>query len=511
MKPFIPGLIIIFFIIIIYIPSSDIYLRGDDFEWLASSYPGWQNPSELLELINHFFRPMVKFFYLLDFTFFGTNIFFYNATTLLFHLVNVFLLYWLMYRVFRRIGPAAMIALVFGVSSMYSEVTLWSAGRPDSILLMFMLGALICIDKLEFERMKNWGFQRETVGIIVLTLLAVCSKETWILLPFLAFLFLWVVKRFPFKKVMQSTVPLFLLLGLFIGLFIVLPILSGTRSPTAYAGLSIDAAMKKLGYLLFKYVGFGDSFTGAWWQFGMVFLVLGALTYLLFRRKNRPALFGLLWMLITIAISLPIRYAPSRYNYLPLLGFWVLVVALLEVELKELAQRFKIKKAISALVVGLAVLFYTSYQVIMLQWEIKDYRRWGETHRQVAEMYLQVRDQIPNDRPIVFIDLGTRKAVQEAADSAQGYRKLLFVRETAIWQQVTLSALDSFLGDPFNEVLEPVPHEQLSSLLESEFTALVFTDSGFFISNAHHGQVRDYFRRSQTLPYKVEALQWLKR
>jgi hypothetical protein len=507
-KPYIPGLIIVLSVIIIYLPALDIYPRGDDFEWLASSYEGWKQPGQLLKLINHFFRPLVKLSYLLDYTFFKTNPLGYNLTTLLFHLVNVFLLYWLMFRLFRRIPTASLIAFCFGVSAMYSEVTLWSAGRPDSILLMFMLGVLIAMDGLIDQKEKK---PYRDIAVIALTLLAIGSKETWILLPFLAMAYLWAGKGLAFKKALKSSLFLFVLLVLYIAIFMVLPSFTGSKSPTAYAGLDIGAAVEKFGFLMFKYTGAGDSFTGAIWQYGLIFLVMALLTYYLFRSKNRIALLGLSWMLITLAISLPIRFAPSRYNYLPLIGFWILIVAFLEAEFQRFSRKYDLKKPLKILVVVIPLLFYAGQQVIMLQWEIKDYRRWGSTHQEVARMYAEVKDQLPHDRPIVFIDQGTRKAVQEAADAVQGYRKLLFVRETAIWQQMYLSSLSSFFGDPFNETLEPVPPGQLDRVFQGEFAVLVFTDSGFFISEAHKDRIREYYRQNRALPYKTEALQWLKR
>ena len=82
-RPYIPGLLAALFVLFIYLPALDIYLIRDDFEWLNQSYEGWQNPSVLFELINNFFRPIVKLSYLLNYTFFKTRVPFYNLTTIL--------------------------------------------------------------------------------------------------------------------------------------------------------------------------------------------------------------------------------------------------------------------------------------------------------------------------------------------------------------------------------------------------------------------------------------------
>jgi hypothetical protein len=503
-KPYIGGLLLLFFILVIYLPTMNTYLMSDDFEWLSESYGGWQNPAELLKPINNFFRPMVKFTYLLNYTLFKTDAFFYNLCTVLLHLVNVFLLYYLIFNVTRRQTPALLIALLFGSSALYSEVTLWSAGRPDSLLLIFMLASLLTFHYLaEKNRCSLHAL------IILFALCAAASKESWILLPFLAILFLWLTKQTPLKKALGLTFSLLVLWVIYLGYFILLPKLTGASAFTSYGKLGIAGSLRKSGFLLCKYVGLGKAFTGAPWQLAATAVVLVALAYWLIRRKNRLALWGLAWMLLTIAISLPIYYAPSRYNYLPLVGFWIMIVAWLEHDLKELLQKYKIKPALPLLLIGTPILFYLAHQTIMLQWEIKDYHKRGASHKALVDMLLPVKDQLPHNQPIVFIDLGQRRAVDELVRSVQGYRKLLFVRPQAIWQQVFLAPLVNFIGNPFSELLTPIPNRELDKIFQRDFTALVFIDSGFFISQEYKQKIRDFYEKNRQLPNKVEALRFV--
>jgi hypothetical protein len=124
-------------------------------------------------------------------------------------------------------------------------------------------------------------------------------------------------------------------------------------------------------------------------------------------------------------------------------------------------------------------------------------------------MYLKVKDQLPLDRPVVFIDSGQRRAVDELARSIDGYRKLLFVRKHAIWQQVFLAPMANFAGDPFSRLMKPIPKTELGAVFQQDFTALVFTDNGFFISDVHKQKIRDFYRRHLQLPYKVQALRFV--
>lgn len=503
-KPYIIGLLIILFILIIYLPAMNTFLIGDDFDWLNSCYSSWQDPSQLFREINNFFRPMVKFTYLLDYTFFKTRAPYYNSTTLLIHLANLFLLYYLLVKVTRRITPAAVITLVYGSSALYSEVPLWAAGRPDSLLLLFMLLTLILLYSLDEKKQIP-----RYLGIFLFTLCAAGSKVTWMLLPFLAVGLLWLVKQRPLKATLKSTLGMFVLMAAYVSYFIILPKLSGAAAFTSYGEMTFEAAIKKFSYLVFKYIGLAEASTGVLWQITLTAIVIAALTYWLIMRKNRLALYGLLWMLMTIGISLPIYYAPSRYNYLPLLGFWIMIIAWLEKDIKDFIKKFKIKNSIALLLIVVPILFYLTHQVIMVQKEIRDYRQIGAAHKMLIDMYLKVKDQIHQHRPVVFINLGKRRALDELNRSLQGYRKLLFKRKDAIWQMVFLAPLANFVGHPFSTLMKPIPAAELETVFQQGFTTLVFTDNGFFLSDAYAKIIRNFYQQNRRLPAKVQALRFM--
>lgn len=502
-RPALPGLSVVLFLFAVYIPNWNMYVQGDDFEWLNQAYAGWSNPGILLELINNFFRPVVKVLYLINYTLFGTDASMYNLITLAIHLVNVYLIYIFIYKVNRRPGFAALAALCFGVSAMYSEATLWSAGRPESMVFTFMLAAMIPFCGLEEKLSKRQWFM-----VFLFTLLALGTKETWILLPGLAFGFVWFVKRKTFVQSFRATWPLFLAVVLYLGYFIGIPMITGSAPFTSYAGVGLSQGIYKFSFLMFKYCGFGSIFTGAVWQYALVFVLFGLIVYRLLKTRNMMGFWGLFWMVVTIGITLPIYHAPGRYNYLPLVGFWIFVISFFDYEYKWLQERFKIKKPILILFTALFFGFYTAQQAIMLQWEIRDYHERGVKHKELADMYLAIKENIPVDRPVVFVDLGKRKAVHELHRNIQGYAKILFVRESAIWQQVYLAPLANFLSDPFTRMLTEVPKEEIPAVLEKDFTALVFMDSGFFISTEYPQKVRAYYKEKGQLPFKVQVLRF---
>jgi hypothetical protein len=506
LNPHFWGACVLVLIFLLYVPALNNYLMGDDFEWLNSVYQGWQRPGLLLEKINNFYRPLVKLSYLLNYTFFGTRVFYYNLFTVSLHLGNLWLLFLLVLHLFNRTLPSVLVILAYGVSAYYSEVTLWAAGRPDSLLMLFILGALLLLARhASAERGMPPG---KHALLLLLACGALSAKESWVILPFLALAFLWLVRRIPLKRAFSHTFGLFLLLGCYSFYFVILPMLRGNAAFTAYGQAGLKMMVNKAALLVYKYLGLGEQFNGGWFQLGLLAVLLAAALFSFEHRKNQAAFFGLFWMLLGIGISLPVYYAASRYNYIPLMGFWIMVVSFFVAEYRVFIQRHKENHRLAAILLGLPLLFFLAQQVIMLHWEIEDYRLRGCLHEQVAKMYVQIEEKIPPDQPVIFVDLGKRQAVFEMAAAVKGYKKILFVREKAIWQQVFLSPLANFFGKPFSRMMIPVTEKELFPALQEKATTLVFNDQGFAVSPYadYQNKILAYYARYGELPYKVQVL-----
>jgi hypothetical protein len=367
-----------------------------------------------------------------------------------------------------------------------------------------MLGVILFYDRSEKKTKALY------IAIFLLTLGALGAKETWMLLPFLVLSYLLIVKKIPRKTALRETMPLFLMLILYIAYFIGLPLLSAPASaPTAYANSGIAAALQKFAYLIFQYMGLGNAFTGAAWQYIPVFLLLSGLAYRFVRTENRLALWGLTWMLLAISISLPIAFAPARYNTIPLVGFWIMIIAFLSREIEMWMQRFSIRRRTVFFVSAIPMSLLLILQVAWLQREIADYRMRGLPHKQIVDMFQRIQGQLPHDRPIIFQNLSIRRAEHEFVGKMKGYEKVLFVRKRAIWGLLFLSPLANFTGDPFRQILEPIPGEELPAVFLMDFAVLVFSDEGFFISDAAKSRMREYYRTYGKLPYNTEALHFV--
>lgn len=399
----------------LYLPALDMGLFGDDFEWLDESFRALHDPARIFDRIVSFFRPVVKLSYLADWLLLGPDPLAFNLTTLGIHLVNVLLVAALVMRSGggRWLGFAC--ALLWGASSLYGEVTLWAAGRPDSLLAAFMLGALTVAAGAEPDR-RRWRWV-----VLALACGAAGSKETWVVLPPLLSGHLLLVRRWSWRRVAAASAGVWLLLA-------------------AYLAVSLVAL------------------------------------------RDRLALWALGWMLLTLLPTVPVEYTPSRYNYLPLIGFWVATTSLA----RHLGNRVTGRGAISpralAAVAATAVLAVIAVHGARLQLEIRDYERLAAAHTGLVAMAAPVLPLLDGRRPVVLVDHGRRRPIAEVDATLEGRPKLMFVRRDGLWQLIRLAPLVNVLGNPGVRMLERAPDGDLRRILADDPVVLLFTDSGFALA-----------------------------
>lgn len=503
-KPVIVGLAIAGGIVLIYLPALSIYLWGDDFPWLNLAYPVWHTPQILLKKTFVFFRPLVRLSYFLSYVLFRHKVLAYNIITISFHILNTLLLYIYLLRLTGKISFAALTAVLFGTSSFYSEVPIWTAVRPNSHVAAFILGTFVL-----FSKEQPLTTVKDRVFFVFLLLGALGSKESWMILPPLLLIFLLLCKKYPLKHSIVTTLPAFLLLCIYIGIFFVIPFFQRTNSAFTYGHplqlKTLQTAGLKFCYLIYKYVGFGDYFYGVLWQIAL--LIVAAMTVITIAvvLNSRLTLWGMAWMVITMVPTMHIYYAPSRFNYLPLMGFWIMTVAFFETIIHVLRQKFTIRKRYLFIFFTPSITYLILYHGIMTQWEIHDYRLYADLHQTIVERYSEVQRQIPVNQPILLIDKGTQNAAVIFDQGIRGHIKMQYSKPGGLWQIIYFDHLANYAGDPFTYMVEPVNKDDVKILLKTPFTVLVFTDDGFEITQQYDNALRNFYDTHQRLPDNVQA------
>jgi hypothetical protein len=508
---------ILAWIVAIYIPALSIYLRGDDFVdinySIADSFSAVFNKTFL------FFRPTADLILFLNYSISGTEELGYNLTTIILHLLNVTLIWGLIYQVTHKTTAAGITALLFGTSPLFIEVTLWPILRNDSILLAFFLAILMVLSKepqsipttRHHDHRGHYGIATH-LFVALMTIGALGTKENWLILPPLALLFVVLVLKSPLKQAISVTLPGLILMPIYVLIFFILPRLSGTATALDYSSLDgggFQAVLAKLAFLLFHFCGMGGNFSGEPWQIGLALGGLALFVALSLILRDRLALFGASFMLLSILPTIHIHSCNSRFNYLPVAAFWIAVISLGDSLLQTLRERTGFNTRLSHGLVAVTVVCLTLFQSMTVQREISDYSLFGEFHRQIVEMYELVKPEIPLHEPFVFANFGTRNGAVEFQQAAQGIYKIINPKPGGIWEIIDFGDLADFAGDPFTHRIERLADTDLKQLFSGRPKVVVFRDQGFSFTHQFDAAIREYFRTHGSLPPGFQAYKFV--
>ena len=120
----------------------------------------------------------------------GTNIGIYHIVNVLFHVVNVSLLYRLFCKLEQTALYAFILALIFAVHPVLSQAVAWIPGRNDTLLAIFTLSFFINVISY-----TNTGKLQFLLLSTIFLILAFFTKETAVIAAPVAFVFLVVLLR----------------------------------------------------------------------------------------------------------------------------------------------------------------------------------------------------------------------------------------------------------------------------------------------------------------------------
>jgi hypothetical protein len=144
-----------------------------------------------------FYRPISTLSYAIDYAVWGLNPFGYHLTNVLLHMIAAALVAVCTARITRRRAVGALAGALFAVHPVGVEVVPVTARRQDTLLTIFLLAALILFIRWyratpPDERLPwRWTSHRGLVGALVAYALAIGAKETALVVPVLAIV--WVL------------------------------------------------------------------------------------------------------------------------------------------------------------------------------------------------------------------------------------------------------------------------------------------------------------------------------
>ncbi len=305
----------------------------------------WANIKEIFSGFHKqfFSQPMVLLSFAVEYHFFHNNPTVYHTTNLLLHIINSFLVFYLVTLLNKRVLVAFVAAALFAIHPLHVESVAWMAERKDVLSGVFFISAMIFYVLYRKSENIKWLLP----SFVVFTL-ALFTKTIAVTLPFVLVLFDYLERR-DFKasnfKVFWEKLPFFAL-----SIFFAMTSIS-THDP----GAVIDAwpemtffnrnlvAIKSTVFYLYKTIApfklaalypypKGITITKPEYWLSIIVVLVIAVILVWSVRKTRVFAFGILFFCFTIGPVLNIVPHPSggagvadRYMYLPSIGLFFMV------------------------------------------------------------------------------------------------------------------------------------------------------------------------------------------
>lgn len=310
---------LIVLIAVVYRHAPGAYFFEDDFQWLASR--AMFHPSHLfnLDLFDHFYRPVVELYFWVGVRLFDGSPVVLHVSTVLLHMINAIILMALAQRFSGNIRYGFHTALFFAVMPGYIEAIAWVGALAEAVGAFF--GMLAIYVWLEYRRAgETW----RAIAAALLYAVALLTHESSVVflaiigLADLAFGTAWVdmrdLKRWP--RLVRDYLPFVLLTAAYLWIDVTI----NTRSYLVDEGhyrVGWHAVPNILSYIASLYVGERTPF---------FYVLTAAVVLALLVSGTARVRFATAWMLLAI---LPFAFFTwgntSRYQYLPAIGFAMLL------------------------------------------------------------------------------------------------------------------------------------------------------------------------------------------
>lgn len=332
--------------------------------------------------------------HMLDCHLFGLNPFWHHLTSLLLHIANTLLLFWVLKKMTGALWPAAFVAAAFALHPLHVESVAWIAERKDVLSGFFWILTMAAYIRYA---------EQPGLGRYLLVLLALClglmAKPMPVTLPFVLLLLdYWPLGRlrWPIQKVrhaseqqktsvasLQSSltrlivekIPLFVIVAVASVITFIVQQNAGAMPLAKNLPLNIRVANALVSYLSYIVKMFYPVHLAVFYPYpkalylnrAVIFLVLISVFALLWIRQRPWMIVGWLWYLGTLVpviglVQVGNQALADRYTYIPLIGLFI-IVAWGAPELLAKWRYQRIGLGLSAAIVVTAMIVCTRLQV----------------------------------------------------------------------------------------------------------------------------------------------------
>lgn len=421
----------------VHSPSLSLGFVSDDFQWWQHSRMALKEP-RLLMAAHGGYRPANTWTLSIDHLIFGTDPFGYHLTNIILHLVTGLVLWTLLGR-FGIPWPTRATCVLLWLCSPYSlEPAQFVANRFDLILLCCWMGLAI----LWPEPGQRWT-RRRAGGALLLALLSLFCKESWIVLPGFVFVFELVISGRSLWKSSVHAALISVAIPIYLALYF--------RNPTIDAQSYYDggiAAAAKIPHAWAAFLSLTPLIPAnfpvrAPEIIGLAVMSLFALAA--WRWRTTLAGIGAAIFVLPFIPVLPVNFMPTRYTALALAGFLTMIAALLHGAPDESRRIWKRAAAVGFYAFAIFTLITN---LIWLRGDFMDARRLSEMTGGLIGEFRAFAPSMPRNSTLIAVRLERRNPLELLAADTQGVDKVFFVRAKDPYGLADWPALISYCLDP---------------------------------------------------------------
>jgi Tfp pilus assembly protein PilF len=283
-------------------------------------------------------HPLTWISHILDYQLFGLNPLGHHFMSVLLHIANTLLLFYVLHKTTTALWPSAFAACLFAIHPLHVESVAWISERKDVLSTLFGLLAM-----LAYIRYTRGPTLARYTGVLILFSLGLMAKPMLVTLPFV-FLIIdyWPLNR-PLKlKLLLEKIPLLILTSASCIMTYI-----AQKSGGSVTNMEVLSLGERISNALLSYVSYiGKIFypvglavfyphpTGALpiWKAILAAILLAAITVgtICTAGRRRYLLVGWLWYLGTLVPVIGIvqvgeQASADRYTYLPSIGLFIML------------------------------------------------------------------------------------------------------------------------------------------------------------------------------------------
>ena len=313
-----------------YITENPMVLSGLTWQSVRWAFTTTHSP---------YWHPMTWLSLLADVSVFGQNVGGYHVTNLLIHVCTSVLVFLLLRRMTRAVGPSAFVAAIFAVHPLHVESVAWIAERKDVLSTLFW--ALTIWTYVSYTIRPGW---RPYAGMLGLFGLALMSKPMVVTLPLVLMLLdWWPLGRFgevPASRLLLEKAPLLAMAATVSALTVIVQRRVGAVAGLDALPIGLRIANAIVSYVVYIWNTIWPTGLAAfyplrpypWWGVAAAAIALMAGTVTAFAvRERAPYLFmGWLWYIVTLAPVIGLTQTgeqarADRFMYVPIIGLLIVV------------------------------------------------------------------------------------------------------------------------------------------------------------------------------------------